>query len=152
MMMQGYLVAYALSTALLFQIDWGTGVAVYVAVFVTGLLSSLGHPGAVLPIVGSVVHKSVVATAYALIFSFVQGLFAALFSLAFGFLADSLGPAGADVLAHLGSLRRSTPCCGRSCTASTRRTSPRSVRSTSRRKRPSLRPASVGSGQRRHRD
>lgn len=91
MMMQGYLVAYAVSTALLFQIDWGTGVAVYVAVFVTGLLSSLGHPGAVLPIVGSVVHKSVVATAYALIFSFVQGLFAALFSLAFGFLADSLG-------------------------------------------------------------
>lgn len=91
MMMQGYLVAYALSTALLFQIDWGTGVAVYVAVFVTGLLSSLGHPGAVLPIVGSVVHKSVVATAYALIFSFVQGLFAALFSLVFGFLADSLG-------------------------------------------------------------
>ena len=104
-MMQGYLVAYALSTALLFQIDWGTGVAVYVAVFLTGLLSSLGHPGAVLPIVGSVVHKSVVATAYAFIFSFVQGLFAALFSLAFGFLADSLGPAGADVLADLGSLR-----------------------------------------------
>ena len=91
MMMQGYLVAYAISTGLLFQIDWGTGAAVYIAVFVTGLLSSLGHPGAVLPIVGSVVHKSVVATAYALIFSFVQGLFAALFSLAFGFLADSLG-------------------------------------------------------------
>lgn len=91
MMMQGYLVAYAISTALLFQIDWGKGMAVYIAVFVTGLLSSIGHPGAVLPIVGSVVHKSVVATAYALIFSFVQGLFAALFSLAFGFLADALG-------------------------------------------------------------
>jgi MFS family permease len=90
-MMQGYLVAYAVSTALLFQIDWGHGVAVYVAVFVTGLISSVGHPGAVLPIVGSVVHRSVVATAYALIFSFVQGLFAALFSLAFGFLADVLG-------------------------------------------------------------
>ncbi|QKJ18174.1 MFS transporter [Microbacterium hominis] len=91
MMMQGYLVGYAISTALLFQIDWGMGVAVYVAVFFTGLLSSIGHPGAVLPIVGSVVHKSVVATAYALIFSFIQGLFAALLSLAFGFLADSLG-------------------------------------------------------------
>jgi len=91
MMMQGYLVAYAVTTALLFQVDWGTGVAVYVAVFVTGLVSSIGHPGAVLPIVGSVVPKAVVATAYALIFSFVQGLFAALFSLAFGFLADALG-------------------------------------------------------------
>lgn len=91
MMMQGYLVAYAVSTALLFQINWGNGVAIYIAVFVTGLLSSIGHPGAVLPIVGSVVPKRVVATAYALIFSFVQGLFAALFSLAFGFLADSLG-------------------------------------------------------------
>jgi MFS family permease len=91
MLMQGYLVAYAVSTALLFQIDWGRGFAVYAAVFVTGLISSIGHPGAVLPIVGSVVHRSVVATAYALIFSFIQGLFAALFSLVFGFLADALG-------------------------------------------------------------
>lgn len=90
-LMQGYLIAYAVSTALLFQVDWGKGAAVYVAVFITGLVSSIGHPGAVLPIVGSVVHRSVVATAYALIFSFIQGLFAALFSLAFGFLADSLG-------------------------------------------------------------
>ncbi len=90
-MMQGYLVAYAVTTALLFQVDWGRGIAVYLAVFVTGLFSSLGHPGAVLPIVGSVVPRAVVATAYALIFSFVQGLFAALFSLVFGFLADSLG-------------------------------------------------------------
>lgn len=91
MMMQGYLVLFAVSTALLFQIDWGTGVAIYVVIFLTGLVSSIGHPGAVLPIVGSVVSKKVVATAYALIFSFVQGLFAALFSLAFGFLADALG-------------------------------------------------------------
>ncbi|GAA3914919.1 MFS transporter [Microbacterium invictum] len=91
MMMQGYLVLYAVSTVLMFQIDWGHGIAVYVAMLVTGLLSSMGHPGAVLPIVGSVVPKAVVATAYALIFSFVQGLFAALFSLAFGFLADALG-------------------------------------------------------------
>lgn len=91
MMMQGYLVLYAVSTTLMFQIDWGKGFAVYVAIFLTGLVSSIGHPGAVLPIVGSVVSKKVVATAYALIFSFVQGLFAALFSLAFGFLADALG-------------------------------------------------------------
>lgn len=91
MMMQVYLVLYAVSTAVLFQFDWGHGVAIYVVVFLTGLVSSLGHPGAVLPIVGSVVSKKVVATAYAFIFSFVQGLFAALFSLAFGFLADSLG-------------------------------------------------------------
>lgn len=90
-MMQGYLVGYAVSTLLMFQIDWGHGPAVYIALFITGLLSSIGHPGAVLPIVGSVVPKAVVATAYALIFSFVQGLFAALFSLAFGFLADALG-------------------------------------------------------------
>jgi MFS family permease len=91
MLMQGYLVLYAVSTALLFQLDWGRGPAIYIVVFLTGLVSSLGHPGAVLPIVGSVVSKKVVATAYALIFSFVQGLFSALFSLAFGFLADALG-------------------------------------------------------------
>ncbi|MET0885149.1 MAG: MFS transporter, partial [Mycetocola sp.] len=90
-MMQGYLVLYAVSTVMLFQFDWGHGVAIYVVIFLTGLVSSLGHPGAVLPIVGSVVSKKVVATAYALIFSFVQGLFAALFSLAFGFLSDALG-------------------------------------------------------------
>ena len=91
MMMQGYLVLYAASTLLLFQFDWGHGTALYVVIFLTGLVSSIGHPGAVLPIVGTVVSKKVVATAYALIFSFVQGLFAGLFSLAFGFLADSLG-------------------------------------------------------------
>ncbi|MFT2817486.1 MFS transporter [Leifsonia sp. A12D58] len=90
-MMQGYLALYAIATLMLFQFDWGHGPALYVMIFLTGLVSSFGHPGAVLPIVGSVVSKKVVATAYALIFSFVQGLFAGLFSLAFGFLADSLG-------------------------------------------------------------
>lgn len=90
-LMQGYLVAYAASTVLLFQLDWGRGVAVYAMAFVTGLIGFVGHPGAVLPIVGSVVPKNVVATAYALIFSFIQGAFAAIFSLAFGFLADTLG-------------------------------------------------------------
>lgn len=91
MLMQGYLIVYAVSTALLFQIDWGHGAPVYIAVFVAGLLSSIGHPGAALPIVGSVVPRAVVATAYALIFSFVQGLFATLLALAFGFLAVTLG-------------------------------------------------------------
>lgn len=90
-MMQGYLALFAAWTFLLFQFDWGHGVAIYVVIFLTGLVSSIGHPGAVLPIVGAVVSKKVVATAYALIFSFVQGLFAGLFSLAFGFLADALG-------------------------------------------------------------
>jgi len=90
-LMQGYLVLFALASVALFQIDWGHGFAIYAVVFVFGLIFSIGHPGAVLPVVGSVVSKKVVATAYALIFSFVQGLFAALFSLAFGFLADTLG-------------------------------------------------------------
>lgn len=90
-LMQCYLAAYALSTVVLFQLDWGRGFAVYAVAFGTGLIGFIGHPGAVLPIVGSVVPKNVVATAYALIFSFIQGAFAALFSLAFGFLADTLG-------------------------------------------------------------
>lgn len=91
MLMQGYLAAYALSTVVLFQLEWGRGIAIYFVAFVTGLIGFIGHPGAVLPIVGSVVPKNVVATAYAFIFSFVQGLVAALFSLTFGFLADTLG-------------------------------------------------------------
>jgi MFS family permease len=90
-LMQGYLLAYALSTILLFQIDWGRGVAVYVAVFVTGLISSIGPPGVALPIIGSVVPKSVVSTAYALILSVVQSGFAGIFGLAFGFLGEALG-------------------------------------------------------------
>jgi MFS family permease len=90
-LMQGYLASYAVSTVLLFQVDWGTGPAVYVAVFVTGLIASIGPPGAALPIIGSVVPQSVVATAYALIMGFVQGGFAAILSLAFGFLGDAFG-------------------------------------------------------------
>ncbi len=90
-LMQIYLLAYAVSTLLLFQLDWGHGAAVYAAAFVTGLIGFIGHPAAVLPIVGSVVPHEVVATAYALIFSFVQGMVAALLSLVFGFLADTVG-------------------------------------------------------------
>ncbi len=90
-LMQGYLIGYAVSTVLLFQVDWGTGPAVYLAVFVTGLIASIGPPGAMLLIIGSVVPPSVVATAYALIMGFVQGGVAALFSLVFGFLGDVIG-------------------------------------------------------------
>ncbi|MEQ3549060.1 MFS transporter [Pseudonocardia nematodicida] len=90
-LMQGYLVSYAISTALLFQVDWGQGVAVYLAVFVTGLIASIGPPGVALPIIGSVVPTSVVATAYALVMGFVQGGFAAILSLAFGFLGEAFG-------------------------------------------------------------
>jgi MFS family permease len=90
-LMQGYLAAYAVGSALMFQLDWGKGIAVYVAMFAFGLIAGIGHPGAVLPIVGSVVPKSITATAYAFVFGFVQGGFAAVIGLVFGLMADQIG-------------------------------------------------------------
>ena len=90
-LMQAYLVIYAVMAFLLFQIDWGRGWMLYLVVFMSGLFGSIGHPGCVLPIVGSVLSPRAAATTYAVLFSLIQGGFSALFSLAFGFLAEALG-------------------------------------------------------------
>lgn len=90
-LMQGYLVSYAAATLALFQLDWGRGPLIFAIAFLSGMIGFVGHVGAVLPVVGSVVPKAVISTAYALVFSFVQGGMATLLSLAFGFLADEHG-------------------------------------------------------------
>jgi thiol:disulfide interchange protein len=73
------------------QIDWGRGVALYVVLFLFGLIGSIGFSGCVLPMVSAIVPKELSATAFALLFSFIQGLIAALMSLALGFLAKTYG-------------------------------------------------------------
>ncbi|MBK9940124.1 MAG: MFS transporter [Kouleothrix sp.] len=91
MLMQMYLVAFAVMSYLALQIDWGTGVGLYVVLFLFGLIGSIGFSGVVLPMVSAVVPPELSATAFALLFSLVQGLLSALLSLALGYLAKSYG-------------------------------------------------------------
>lgn len=91
MLMQGYLVAFAAMSFLALQIDWGRGVLLYVVLFLFGLIGSIGFSGCVLPMVSAIVPKELSATAFALLFSFIQGLIAALLSLALGYLAKTYG-------------------------------------------------------------
>ena len=91
MMMQIYLAAWALTTYLMTQIDWGHGIAFYVIVFVCGLVGSLGFSGCVLPMVGSIVEPQYSSTAFALLFSFIQGAITAIYLLLIGPLTKALG-------------------------------------------------------------
>lgn len=81
-LMQLYLVAFAVMTFLMLQIDWGHGFMFYVIIFLTGLIGSIGFSGCVLPMVASVVEPKYSATAFALLFSFVQGAISATMMLA----------------------------------------------------------------------
>jgi MFS family permease len=91
MLMQGYLVAFAVMSYLVLQIDWGRGALLYVVLFLSGLIGSIGFSGCVLPMVSAIVPQELSATAFALLFSFIQGLIAALMSLALGYLAKTYG-------------------------------------------------------------
>jgi MFS family permease len=90
-MMQIYLVSFAIMTFVMTQIDWGHGIAFYIVVFLTGLVGSLGFSGCVLPMVGSIVEPKYAATAFALLFSFIQGAITAIYLLLIGPLAKALG-------------------------------------------------------------
>ncbi len=58
---------------------------------VFGLFGSIGFSGSVLPMVSNVVLPQYRSTAFALLFSFIQGALAALLSLALGGLAQQYG-------------------------------------------------------------
>lgn len=90
-LMQLYLVAFAVMSFVALQIDWGQGIALYVVLFVFGLIGSIGFSGSVLPMVSAVVPPEMSATTFAVLFSLVQGLFSAILSLALGYLAQSFG-------------------------------------------------------------
>ncbi|MBN1658292.1 MAG: hypothetical protein JXA93_07825 [Anaerolineae bacterium] len=89
--MQLYLVAFAVMTYLMMQIDWGRGPMVWIVVFLAGLVGSIGFSGCVLPMVGAVVEPKYAATAFALLFSFVQGAITATLLLLIGPLVEALG-------------------------------------------------------------
>lgn len=90
-LMQLYLVAFAVMTYLMMQIDWGHGVMIYVVLFLAGLVGSIGFSGCVLPMVASVVEPKYSATAFALLFSFIQGAISATMMLFVGPLAGKVG-------------------------------------------------------------
>lgn len=90
-LMQIYLVTFAAFSYIALQIDWGHTTTLYVILFLFGLIGSIGFSGCVLPMVSAVVAPELSATAFALLFSLVQGLISALMSLALGGLAKQYG-------------------------------------------------------------
>jgi MFS family permease len=91
MLMQLYLVAFAIMSFLAMQIDWSSKPLEYAVWLVFGLVASLGFSGCVLPMVSTVVPPQYRSTAFALLFSFIQGALAALLSLVLGNLAQQFG-------------------------------------------------------------
>jgi MFS family permease len=90
-LMQLYLATFAVGSFLAFQLDWGRGALPFVMLFSFGLVGSIGFSGVVLPMVSHVVPGVSRATAFAMLFSLLQGMFAGLLSLAAGWLADRIG-------------------------------------------------------------
>ena len=65
----------------------GRGPLLYVVLFLFGLIGSIGFLGCVLPMVSAAPPPELSATAFAVLFSLVQGLFSALLSLGLGYMA-----------------------------------------------------------------
>ncbi|WP_433872640.1 MFS transporter [Saccharopolyspora sp. CA-218241] len=91
LLMQLYLVAVAVMSTVALQIDWGKGVLAYAIVFLFGLIMSIGFSACVFPMVSTVAPRQLSATAFAVLFSLIQGGLAALMTLAMGFLGEVLG-------------------------------------------------------------
>lgn len=89
-LMQIYLVVFAILTFLALGIEWS--VTGYLIIWgLVGLVYSIGFIGAVFPMVSNVIPHELSGTAFGILFSLVQGLFTALFSLGIGFLAERFG-------------------------------------------------------------
>ncbi|MGO1198378.1 MAG: MFS transporter [Dermabacteraceae bacterium] len=89
MLMQIYLVSFAATVTLATQVPY-EGFAVSIPFnFVLGLVFSIGFSGCVLPMVSNVVPRQLSATAFAVLFSFLQGGITALMLLGLGFVAEA---------------------------------------------------------------
>ncbi len=89
-LMQVYLVVFAAMSYICLQLPlphW----SFYPMFLLFGILSSIGHPGAVMPIITLVVPANVRSTAFGFLFSFVQGAITAVLSIAVGWLGQSQG-------------------------------------------------------------
>ena len=90
-LMQLYLLAFAALSFLAMQIDWPTRLLDYAVWLIFGLVGSIGFSGCVLPMVSTVVLPQYRGTAFALLFSLVQGALAAILSIFLGGLAENFG-------------------------------------------------------------
>jgi len=90
-LMQLYLAAFAVMSFFAMQVDWGSHAVDYGIWLVFGLFASIGFSGCVLPMVSNVVLPQYRGTAFALLFSFVQGALAAIISIFLGELAQNFG-------------------------------------------------------------
>jgi len=89
-LMQAYLVVYALMSFVCLQLAWPHW-AYYPLFLLFGLVSAIGFPGAVLPLVSAVVLPEIRSTAFGFLLSFVQGATTAGISLLVGWLAERHG-------------------------------------------------------------
>lgn len=93
-LMQIYLVAFSAASYLVFQVDWGKGPLAFAALLSFGLIGSIGFSGVAFPMVSHVVPGFARATAFAMLFSLLQGMFAGVLSLASGRVAELIGLKG----------------------------------------------------------
>ncbi|WP_168211756.1 MFS transporter [Ruania zhangjianzhongii] len=91
MLMQIYLISWSVIVFVTTQINFGSDAMVYVMTFLMGLVFSIGFSGCVLPMVSTVVPAQLGATAFAFLFSLVQGFLTAVITLVIGRVADALG-------------------------------------------------------------
>lgn len=107
LLFQLYAVSFAVMTYITFQmaslfdsdVSKGTGQTVtndpsigyYAVVFLMGLVFSIGFSGCVLPMVSSVAPKQLSATAFAVLFSLIQGAITAALSLSLGAISQAVG-------------------------------------------------------------
>ncbi|MEI8096094.1 MAG: MFS transporter [Spirochaetales bacterium] len=89
-LMQAYLVLFAVMSFLCLQIEWPHW-AYYPLFLVFGLISSIGMPGSVMPLVSASVAPEVRSTAFGFLFSFVHGGITAALSVAVGWLGQAYG-------------------------------------------------------------
>ncbi|WP_394276013.1 MFS transporter [Luteococcus sp.] len=90
MFFQLYALAFAAMTFVAFQVSFPKG-GYYVVVFFLGLIFSLGFSGCVLPMVSSVAPKQLSATAFAVLFSLIQGAVTGILLQVSGRVADNIG-------------------------------------------------------------
>jgi MFS family permease len=88
-LMQIYLVAFAIAVALATQIPYQGFIPGLALTLMLGLVFSIGFSGCVLPMISNVVPRQLNATAFAMLFSFIQGGVTALMALGLGFLAEA---------------------------------------------------------------
>ena len=90
-LMQLYLVAFAIVSYLAMQVAWPSDAGYYATWFVWGFIGSFGFSGVVLPMISAVTLPEMRSTAFSLLQALLQGFKAAVVSLLVGYLADHFG-------------------------------------------------------------